>query len=272
MGGRILAQVDRDGIATVTLNRPEAHNAFDPEMVMELTACLRELGAGSEVRAVVLRGAGASFCAGADIGHMKRSASFAEEQNFRDAQAAARMFHALHTLGKPTVAAVRGAVRGGGVGLVAACDVAIAARAATFRLSEVKLGLIPAVISPYVVAAIGERTARRYMLTGEEFGAAEAAGMGLVHEVVGETELDAGLGRLLAHLQSSGPAAMAAIKALLPASARLRYDEAIVDETARRLAAIRATPEAQEGLAAFLEKREPSWVAAATSRGAPRHG
>jgi methylglutaconyl-CoA hydratase len=269
MGSRILAQVDRDGIATVTLNRPEAHNAFDPEMVAELTACLRELGAGSAVRAVVLRGAGASFCAGADIGHMKRSASFAEDQNFRDAQSAARMFHALNTLGKPTVAAVRGAVRGGGVGLVAACDVALAARDATFRLSEVKLGIIPAVISPYVIAAIGERMARRYMLTGEEFSAAEAARMGLVHEVVAEDDLDSAIHRVLTQLHTSGPAAMAEIKALVPAATRLGTDEAVVDETARRLAAIRATPQAQEGLAAFLEKRPASWVAAPAGTSAP---
>lgn len=260
MRSRVLTQVDQYGHATVTLNRPEVHNAFDPQMVEELTERLRELGADPVVRAVVVLGAGRSFCAGADIGHMKNSATYSRQQNFRDAQQSARMFHTLSTLGKPTIAGVRGAVRGGGVGLVAACDIAIAARDATFRLSEVKLGIIPAMISPYVIAAIGERMARRYMLSGEEFDAAEAARIGLVHRVVGADDLSAAIARMLAHLHSSGPMATAAIKALIPLSARALPDAAMVDATARRIARIRATPEAQEGLSAFLEKRNPSWV------------
>jgi methylglutaconyl-CoA hydratase len=165
-------------------------------------------------------------------------------------------------LRKPTLAGVHGAVRGGGLGLVAACDVAIATRATTFRLSEVRLGIIPAMISPYLVAAIGQRMARRYMLSGEEFDAVEAARIGLVHEVVEEEELDARIARMLAELRSGGPAALAAAKELIPLSARGPLDGALVDETARRIAAIRATPEAQEGLAAFLEKRRPAWTAA----------
>jgi methylglutaconyl-CoA hydratase len=170
------------------------------------------------------------------------------------------MFHMLNGFAKPTIAGVRGAVRGGGVGLVAACDIAIAARDATFRFSEVKLGIIPAMIGPYVIAAIGERMARRYMLSGEEFGAAEAFRIGLVHEIVEEDELNARIDRMLAHLRTSGPAALAAVKQLIPFCARSPLDEAIVDETARRIAAIRATPEAQEGLSAFLEKRRPAWT------------
>jgi methylglutaconyl-CoA hydratase len=267
MSGKVLAQIDQDGNATVMLNRPEAHNAFDPEMVEQLAGRLRELGANPAVRAVVVLGAGKSFCAGADIGHMKKSATYSRRQNFRLAQQSARMFHTLNALGKPTIACVRGAVRGGGVGLVAACDIAIAARDATFSLSEVKLGIIPAMISPYVIAAIGERMARRYMLSGEEFDVAEAFRIGLVHDIVDQEDLSARVGRMLAHLHTSGPGAVAAIKELIPVSARAALDDAIVDETARRIAAIRATPEAQEGLSAFLEKRKPSWATPAFRSG-----
>jgi methylglutaconyl-CoA hydratase len=196
---------------------------------------------------------------------MRKSATYSRQQNFRLAQRSARMFHTLNALGKPTIACVRGAARGGGVGLIAACDIAIAARDATFRLSEVKLGIIPAMISPYVIAAIGQRMARRYMLSGEEFEVAEAFRIGLVHEIAGNEELNARVGRMLAHLCSSGPAAVAAIKELIPVSAHAPLDDAIVDETARRIAALRATPEAQEGLSAFLEKRKPSWITPAAA-------
>jgi methylglutaconyl-CoA hydratase len=258
---KIIAQIDGDGNATVTLNRPEVHNAFDPEMVQALTSTFTELEADPLVRAVVLVGAGKNFCAGADIEHMRKSAGYSQEQNFGAARETARMLYALYRLAKPTIACVRGAVRGGGCGLVAACDIAIASRRATFRLSEVKLGVIPAMISPYVTAAIGERMARRYMLSGEEFDAAEARRVGLVHELAEEDGLSARIGALLAQLRSSGPNALAAIKALIPLTAHAPIDEAIVDETARRIAAVRATSEAQEGLSAFLEKRRPSWVA-----------
>jgi methylglutaconyl-CoA hydratase len=261
MAEKILSRIDEDGTATVMLNRPEVHNAFDPEMVEQLTRRLRELQAQSAVRCVVVLGAGKSFCAGADIEHMKESATYARSRNFRAAQRAARMFETLNGLSKPTLAGVRGAVRGGGVGLVAACDVAVATRGATFRLSEVRLGIIPAMISPYLIAAIGQRMARRYMLSGEEFDAAEAARIGLVHEVVEEEELDARIARLLVEFRCGGPEALAATKELIPLSAR-GPDHRLVDETARRIAAIRATPEAQEGLAAFLEKRRPAWTAA----------
>lgn len=266
MSDKVIAQIDEDGIATVLLNRPEVHNAFDPEMVELLTAALEKVGGNSRVRAVVLTGAGPNFCAGADIGHMKDSAKYSREQNFRVAQKSARMFHALYTLPKPTVACVRGAVRGGGCGLVSACDIAIAARTATFKLSEVKIGVIPAMISPYVIGAIGERHARRYMLSGEEFDAAEAWRIGMVHDITEEDDLNATVGAMLARLYSSAPLAMAAIKRLIPLSAHSMIGAEIVDETARRIAEIRATPEAQEGLAAFLEKRKPAWV---TAPGAP---
>ena len=267
MAQKILSRIDEHGNATVILNRSEAHNAFDPEMVEELTEHLRRLEADLTVRAVVLLGAGRSFCAGADIGHMKESATYSRRQNFRLAQQSARMFHTLDSLGKPTIACVHGAVRGGGVGLVAACDIAIASRDATFRLSEVKLGIIPAMISPYVIAAIGERMARRYMLSGEEFDVAEAFRIGLVHDIAEQADLSARVGRMLAQLHTCGPGAVAAIKELIPVSARTAPGDAIIDETARRIAAIRATPEAQEGLSAFLEKRKPSW---AEPRAVPR--
>lgn len=260
MNDKVLYQIDADGNATVTLNRPEVHNAFDPDMVDGLTATLKAIAGNPAVRAVVLTGAGRSFCAGADIAHMKASAKFTKAQNFRVAQRSARMFHALYRLDRPTIACVRGAVRGGGVGVVSACDIAIASRDATFRLSEVKIGVIPAMISPYVIGAIGERAARRYMLSGEAFDAAEAQRIGLVHEVVDEPELNAAVGRMLAQFQSSGPCATAAIKRLIPVSARAKIGPGIVDQTARAIAQIRATPEAQEGLAAFLEKRRPAWL------------
>lgn len=262
MAEEILSRIDENGIATVVLNRPEVHNAFDPAMVEQLTRRLRELEAEPAVRCVVLRGAGKSFCAGADIEHMKKSATDTRSRNFRAAQHSARMFQTLNGLRKPTLAVVRGAVRGGGVGLVAACDIAVAARGATFRLSEVRLGIIPAMISPYLISAIGQRMARRYMLSGEEFDATEAYRIGLVHEIAEEKELDASIARLLAHLRAGGPAALAATKELVPLSAPAPLEPALVDETARRIAAIRATPEAQEGLAAFLEKRQPVWLAA----------
>lgn len=267
MSEKVQTHVDEHGNATVLLNRPEVHNAFDPEMVEALTATFEELDESDDVRAVVLMGAGASFCAGADIAHMKASAAYTRKQNHAAALASARMFHALYTLDKPTVACVRGAVRGGGCGVVAACDIAIASRLATFRLSEVKLGIIPAMISPYVIGAIGERMARRYMLTGEEFDSAEAYRIGLVHDIVEEDDLMPRVSAILSHLYASGPRAMAAVKALIPLSAHAVIDGKLAAETARRIADIRATPEAQEGLSSFLEKRKPSWV---TGIAAPR--
>jgi methylglutaconyl-CoA hydratase len=265
MSNEVITQVDADGNATVMLNRPDVHNAFDPAMTRLLTASLKKLDADPKVRAVVLLGAGKSFCAGADIGHMKASAKFSRAQNFKSAQESAHMFYALYNLSKPTIACVHGAVRGGGIGLVAACDIAISARTATFRLSEVKIGIIPSMISPYVIAAIGERQARRYFISGEQFDAAEAWRIGLVHDIAEEADLNGAIGAMLAQLYSSGPKAMAAAKRLLPLSAHANIDKRILEQTSRRIADIRATPEGQEGLTAFLEKRKPNWVEAAGS-------
>lgn len=262
MSDKVITQVDKDGNASVVLNRPDVHNAFDPDMTTALTASLKKLDANPKVRAVVLLGAGKSFCAGADIGHMKTSARFTPEQNYKAAQESAQMFYTLYSMAKPTIACVHGAVRGGGIGLVAACDIAIAARTATFRLSEVKIGVIPSMISPYVIAAIGQRQSRRYMISGEEFDAAEAWRIGLVHDIAEEESLNATVGAMLAQLYTSGPRAIAAAKQLVPLSAHATIDKKVLDETSRRIAAIRATPEGQEGLSAFLEKRNPAWVEA----------
>ncbi len=266
MTDKVLTRIDEHGNATVMLNRPEVHNAFDPEMVEGLTAALGLLEKDRAVRAVVLIGAGQSFSAGADIGHMKKSAGYSRKQNYEAALATARMLHKLHTLSKPTIACVRGAVRGGGCGLVAACDIAVAARTATFRLSEVKLGIIPAMISPYVIAAMGERMAHRYMLTGEEFDSAEAYRIGFVHDICEEEELTGKVGQLLAQLYTSGPKAMAAAKALIPVAAHAPIGDETVEETSRLIAELRATPEAQEGLSAFLEKRGAAWASPAPKR------
>jgi len=259
MNKRVVIHIDADYIATILLNRPEVHNAVAPEMVTELTDAMKALEADANVRAVVITGAGANFCSGADINNMKKSAKYTPEENFQDAHHIAQMFYLLHTLKKPTIACVRGAVRGGGFGLVAAADIAIAARTATFRLSEVKLGIIPAMVSPYVIAAIGEHMARRYMLSGEEFDSAEAYRIGLVHDIVEDEELNAAVGRMLAHLYSSGPQAVPITKKLIADMARAPLNEQTVSETARRMADIRATSEAREGLSAFLEKRKTAW-------------
>ena len=260
MSDTVVTRVDADGNATVMLNRPEVHNAFDPEMVEALTGALQELESESTVRAIVILGAGESFCAGADIGHMKKSASYTPKRNFESAMQTSRMLYTLHKLRKPTIACIRGAVRGGGCGLVAACDIAIAARTATFRLSEVKLGIVPAMISPYVIEAMGSRMAHRYMLSGEEFDAPEAYRIGFIHDIVEDEELNGRVGAMLTHLYSSGPQAIVAAKQLIRDIAGAPIDEALLEHTSQRIADIRATPEAQEGFDAFLEKRKPNWV------------
>lgn len=260
MSEEVITRVDADGNATVMLNRPDLHNAFNPAMTRMLTTTLEKLDADPKVRAVVLLGAGKSFCAGADIGHMKASAKSSPEQNYHAAQESARMFYTLYNLSKPTIACVHGATRGGGMGIVAACDIAMAARTATFRLSEVKIGIIPSIISPYVIAAIGERQARRYFISGEQFDASEAWRIGLVHDIVEAAELHDAVGGMLAQLYTSGPQAITEAKKLIGLSAHADIDQHLLDETSRRIADIRATAEGQEGLTAFLDKRKPTWM------------
>jgi methylglutaconyl-CoA hydratase len=252
----------RNSVALVALNRPELHNAFNETLIAELTAVLQALDADAAVRAVVLTGHGKSFCAGADLNWMKKMAGYGAAENLADAQALALMLRTLNGLSKPTVACVRGAAFGGGVGLVACCDIAVAAHDAIFSLSEAKLGLIPATISPYVIEAIGARQARRYFLTAERFTAAEAFRIGLVHDIVPGPELDARINELLGDLLVAGPAAQLECKALIRGVAHRSIDADVIAGTAEHIAAVRASPEGKEGVAAFLGKRPPKWVPA----------
>ena len=260
MASKVLSQIDKDGNATVALNRPDVHNALDPEMGAQLISTLQALDANPKVRAVVIMGQGASFCAGADIGHMRKSATYSKKQNYEAALAHAQIYHTIYTLQKPTIARVHGAVRGGGIGIVAACDIAVGSLDATFRLSEVRLGIAPVMISPYVVAAIGERQSRRYFLTAETFDAAEAFRIGLLHDIVIADELNTRIGNLLAELYCGGPQAVAFAKRQIARVAHAAIGPETVAQTARSIAAMRATTEAQEGLGAFLEKRPAAWL------------
>ncbi len=247
------------GVATVTLNRPERHNAFDDAFIGELTETFARLARAPEARAVVLAARGKSFSAGADLNWMKRTGGYSREENHADARRLAALMHVLDTLAKPTVALVQGAAYGGGVGLVAACDIAIASHEAIFCVSEVKFGLIPAVISPYLLRAIGPRAARRYVLTAERFDAAEAHRLGLVHAVVEASALEAAGREVTDCLFANGPEAVVEAKALIAEVAGRPVDAAMMEDTARRTAERRASAEAREGMAAFLEKRKPAW-------------
>ena len=250
----------RESVALVTLARPSVHNAFDATLIRELTQALAALDGDSDVRAVVLLGEGKSFCAGADLNWMKETAGYDEERNLADAKELAWMLRTLYLLGKPTIARVHGSVFGGGVGLVACCDIAFAAHDATFSLSETKLGLIPAAIGPYVVEAIGARQARRYFVSAERFTAAEAFRIGLVHDICPSEELDGKINELLAAVLLAGPRAQAEAKALIRAVANHPIDNAVIADTAARIARVRGSPEGKEGIAAFLEKRAAAWV------------
>ena len=251
----------RHQVAFVTLNRPDIRNAFDEALIASLARALGELDADHAVRAVVLGGAGTAFCAGADLNWMKRMAGYGYEQNLADARVLAAMLKTLDRMTKPTVARVHGPAFAGGVGLVAACDIAIGTPEAKFCLSEAKLGLSPATISPYVVRAMGERMARRYFLSAEVFDANEAWRVGLLSGVSASENLDAEIGKILEHLTQAGPHALAKIKDLIRAVSSGSVDEAMIDDTAKRIAGIRVTPEGKEGIASFLEKRKPSWTA-----------
>ncbi len=252
----------RNNIALVALNRPELHNAFNETLIAELTTVLAALDSDTSVRAVVLTGHGKSFCAGADLNWMKKMAGYSPAENLADAQALALMLRTLNGLSKPTVACVRGAAFGGGVGLIACCDIAVAAHDAIFSLSESKLGLIPATISPYVIEAIGARQARRYFLSAERFTAAEAFRIGLLHDIVPEPELDGRINELLGALLVAGPVAQMECKALIRGVAHRPIDEDVIAGTARHIAAVRASTEGREGVAAFLGKRSAEWVPA----------
>lgn len=248
-----------DCVTTIRMNRPEKHNAFDEALIAELTAAFRAAAKDAATRTVVLSAAGQSFSAGADLDWMKRMSTQERAANERDAMALADLMAAIDRCPKPVLGVVQGAAFGGGVGLVACCDIAIAAGDASFCLSEVRLGLIPAVISPYVAAAIGTRACRRYFLTAERFDAVTALNLGLVHEVVPPAELDAARDRMISHVLKGGPNAQRAAKDLIAQVAGARIDEVLIRDTAWRIAEARASAEGKEGIAAFLEKRKPNW-------------
>ncbi len=261
MAGILLVDKRADGVATVTLNRPDVRNAFDDVLISELTSALKNLDKDESVRALVLAGAGSAFCAGADLNWMKRMAGYGYEQNLADARALAGMLKTLDRLSKPTVARVHGPAFAGGTGLVAACDIAVGSPEAVFALTEVRIGLSPATISPYVIRAIGERAARRYFLTGERFDAGEAYRLGLLSLLSPPEGLGAALDGVLKHLVQGGPEAHRKIKDLVRAVSRGGpVADALIDDTAQRIAEIRVSPEGREGIASFLEKRKPAWV------------
>lgn len=248
----------------ITLARPDVRNAFDETLIAELSQALGEISRSAASapdrapRALVLTGEGAAFCAGADMNWMKRSIGFSREENEADARRFAAMLRALDELPLPTIARVNGACLGGGMGLISCCDMAVAVESADFGFTEVRLGIAPAVISTFVLRKIGAAAARRYFLTGEIFKAPVARNLGLVHEVVGEGGLDAAVDRLVAALQGNGPNAVAAAKRLIREGLALDR-EAAIEHTVRAIAGLRASPEGQEGLGAFLEKRRPAW-------------
>ncbi len=258
--GNVLVSVDSKGVATVTLNRPEVHNAFDDETIERLTRELRTLGDDEDVRVVLLTARGPSFCAGADLKWMKQTSKFSEAENLQDTSALAELLLVLDTLPQPTVALIQGPAYAGGVGLICACDIAIAARSARFSLTEVRLGLIPAVISPLVISTIGESYARRYFLTGERMSSTDAERIGLVHEVVPDEALTVRGETFVKLLLQGGPTAQAEAKALIKVVRGRALDGEMLVDLAKRIARIRVSDEAQEGMSAFLEKRKPRWL------------
>lgn len=254
-------EIQREGgVATIWMNRPDVHNAFNAQLIADLTAACRALDADARARVVVLGGRGKSFSAGADLNWMKAAGEASEADNFADAMRLAGMLRTLSEMSKPTIARVHGAALGGGMGLASACDICIASERAVFATSEVKFGIIPSAISPYVIRAIGERQAYRYFQSAERIQAARAAELGLAHEVVGADALDAKVQEVVAALLEGGPKSQAAAKQLIRAVANHPVNDALVEETARRIAALRVTPEAREGLDAFLAKRPAAWV------------
>jgi methylglutaconyl-CoA hydratase len=247
-------------VATVTLNRPDVRNAFNEAAIAELALAFDELGRNDTVRAIVLAANGPAFCAGGDLNWMKKMAGYSEAENLADATRLADMLRTIYLCPKPVVAKVQGDCYAGGMGLVAACDVVVAVEEANFCLSEVKLGLIPATISPYVIKAMGENAARRYFLTAERFSAREAHRIGFVHELVAADALDAGVAAIVKALVSNSPNAVQQAKVLVREVAGRPVSDALLADSAERIAHIRASQEGREGVASFLEKRKPSWL------------
>ena len=256
---KVISSVDSRGVAAVTLNNPEKHNAFDDHMIAELSAAFAQLDGDSSVRAMVLAANGKSFSAGGDLNWMKRMANYNYDENLRDARGLAQMLESLNGLSKPTIARVHGPAFGGAVGLVSCCDMAVGTPAASFSLSEVKIGLVPATIAPYVIAAIGQRAARRYFQTAERFSAEQALTNGLLSELVAPEELDQRVDSLLDALLQNGPTAVATAKRLVLNTANQAITAELVEQTCELIAALRVSAEGQEGLGAFLDKRQPVW-------------
>lgn len=249
----------KDSAAWVWLNRPAVHNAFDEVLIQELSAALISLEKERDLRAIVIAGRGKSFSAGADLNSMKRQGQASMQENLEDARRLAELFRVLSECGKPTIARVHGAAMGGGMGLAAACDICVASVEAVFATSEVRLGLIPGVISPYVVRAIGERQAYRYFQTAERIAANRAYELGLIHELVAPEHLDQAIRELIDALVLGGPEAQAASTDLIRAVSNRPITGELIEQCARRIATLRASGEAREGLTAFLEKRAPNW-------------
>lgn len=249
----------QQGVAVIWLNRPQIRNAMSPELIAELTDAFGAASEDDAVRAIVLAGRGSAFCAGADLNWMKAAAQYTPQQNEADAAKLAALLRAIAEAPKPTVARVHGPAFAGGLGLVAACDIAVASHEASFCLSEVRIGLIPAMISPYVLRAIGARAASRWFLSGEVFDAAEAYRIGMVQEIAAPEELDATVNALLGRLLLGGPQAIASAKQLIRDVAGRPVDDALMRDTAGRIARARASDEGREGIASFLEKRKPRW-------------
>ena len=248
-------------VATITLTQPDVRNAFSDAVIADITRAFEFVGAQASVRAVVLAAEGPAFCAGANLNWMRAMADYTREENLADAGKLAEMLRVIYECPKPTIARVQGDVYAGGMGLVACCDMAVAANNAGFCLSEVKIGLIPATISPYVIRAMGPRASHRYFLTGERFDAAEALRIGFVHQVVEGDALDAAVDGLLKHLLSAGPAAVRACKKLVLDVAEREINAALIEATVEGIADIRASAEGKEGVQAFLNKRKPNWLA-----------
>lgn len=255
----ILFDVDSRGVATVTLNNPDIHNAFDDVMIADLLALFHQISEREDIRIMVLAANGKSFSAGANLGWMKRMANYSYEENLKDANVLAAMLKALNFLPQPTIAKIQGAAFGGAVGLASCCDIVIASEKASFCLSEVKLGLMPATISPYVVNAIGLKASRRYFQTAERFFADKAQQLGLVDEIATPEALDGAVEAMINTLLANGPKAMCQAKQLAFDVAYQEIDDDLLQDTSERIASIRVSNEGQEGLTAFFDKRQPSW-------------
>ncbi|NMP33441.1 enoyl-CoA hydratase/isomerase family protein [Thalassotalea sp. M1531] len=260
MSNLILTEIDVRGVATVTLNNPDKHNAFDDSIIAELTKAFNAIAENESVRVMVLASTGKSFSAGADLGWMKRMASYSYEENLKDANALAQMLHALNFMPMPTIAKVQGAAFGGAVGLASCCDMVVASEKASFCLSEVKLGLIPATISPYVVNAIGLKASRRYFQTAERFFADKAERLGLVDEISSPDELSDSVEKLISALLANAPTATRQAKQLAFDVAYQAITPELMKDTSERIAAIRVSEEGQEGLTSFFDKRAPNWL------------